>query len=129
MAKKNQTEVDLLEINGLSSIVREVNNEKTEKPKENPSSRNEEKNNQSKGKEKNDVWEKLIENVKYYKENPTKGQAIWIDDDIKDSLEMMKGGPLKCSVKTLANAMLRTFIEQNRENCKKYTGESKKGLL
>ena len=130
MATKGKgKDVDLLEINGLASIVRDINDEKTEQPKEEQAPKNGKGKKPSKGEANNDLWDSFIENVQYYKENTKKGQAIWIDDDIKDSLEMMKGGPLKCSVKTLANAMLRAFIEQNKENCKKYIGESKKGLL
>lgn len=129
MAKKQGNNVDFLGIDGLTSIVRDINNEEPAKQGGEPSTKKEEKKNAKKGNEKEEMWDCFVDNVQYYKENATKGQAIWIDDDIKDTLEMMKGGPLKSSVKTLANAMLRTFIEQNKENCKKYTGTAKKGLL
>ena len=131
MAKKQQgSDVDFLGINDLSSIVRGINNEGGDNEKKQAKPQKEDgKEKSAKRESKDGLWDSFIENVQYYKDNTKKGQAIWIDDDIKDSLEMMKGGPLKCSVKTLANAMLRAFIEQNKENCKKYIGASKKGLL
>lgn len=131
---KDEKKVNLLEINGLSSIVRNVEssgNGKKEHPDKKVSSGKQEGTPAAISVEKvkdSPLWDEFIRNVDYYRENRGKETGIWIDEDIKQSLEKLKMGPIKAPVKILANAILRAFIIANADNCKK-NSETTNGLF
>ena len=75
-----------------------------------------------------DEWNLFLEFAEYYQGKGEKGTVIWIDTDLKDTLEQLKKGELHYSLRHLVNAILRTWIEKNKEQLKT-TMKTKKGLL
>lgn len=136
MAKKNNG-VNFLEVNGLTGLVRDMNSSVVEqgdqkkedvtKQKESVKKKdeNEKKPSDKKTKAQNVdegiLWDNFIENVTMYKANPTKGTAVWLDEEIIASLQLLKNGSIKAPVRAIANAIIRAFIDANIENCKKNT--------
>lgn len=136
MAKKGNG-VNFLEVNGLNDIVRSMNGSvvqqddqdqgdvtvqgKQGKIKEGGGKRASDKKTNAQKAEDGILWDNFIGNVGMYKANPTKGQAVWLDEDIIASLQQLKNGAIKAPVRAIANAIIRAFIDANIENCKKNT--------
>lgn len=72
-----------------------------------------------------DLWQLFLDSIDFYKEKPFKGTCVWVDEDIMNSVQKMKSGPLKANVKQLVNSMLRAFVVAEMENCKKAKGTPK----
>lgn len=72
-----------------------------------------------------DLWQLFLDSIDFYKEKPFKGTCVWVDEDIMNSVQKMKSGPLKANVKLLVNSMLRAFVVAEMENCKKAKGTPK----
>lgn len=67
--------------------------------------------------------------VDFYAGQPGKGRAVWVEDELVESLSILKDYDSKYSIRTVICAALRTFIEKNAKELGEMKRPKKKTLF
>lgn len=74
--------------------------------------------NESQG-DSQDEWQRFLELAKEYKESDKPSIQVWLDADVKCTLEALRQSGIKIPVKHLVSAAVHAFLDNNKKEVRK----------
>jgi len=69
--------------------------------------------------ESQDEWQRFLELAKEYKDSDKPSIQVWLDADVKCTLEALRQSGIKIPVKHLVSAAVHAFLDNNKKEVKK----------
>ena len=69
--------------------------------------------------ESQDEWQRFLELAKEYKDSDKPSIQVWLDADVKCTLEALRQSGVKIPVKHLVSAAVHAFLDNNKKEVKK----------
>jgi hypothetical protein len=66
-----------------------------------------------------DEWQRFLELAKEYKDSDKPSIQVWLDADVKCTLEALRQSGVKIPVKHLVSAAVHAFLDNNKKEVKK----------